>query len=145
MKGTFSRVAPADFAEKIGIPMGWMVISHRWIPEKVKRRLAHGRWFRLKSTYGEVFRVLRFSASLPGGPSNGTGELVIDWAAWLELYGFAEDVKNPLELEISQARWWQLPKLAASHPDPAFRLSSILALVSVGLGALSILLAVVLT
>jgi hypothetical protein len=142
MKGTFSRVPPAAFAEKVGIPMGWMVISHRWMPDKARRRLAHGKWFHLKSELGESFRVLRFSASLPGGPSDGKGDLVIDWAAWLQLSGFAEDTKPPLHIELTKARWWQLPWLAASHPDPAFRLSSYLAFISVALGALSILLAV---
>jgi hypothetical protein len=145
MKGTFNRVAPAAFAEKTGIPLGWMVISHRWMPDKSERRRAHGKWFRLKSAHGTSFRVLRFSANLTGAPSGGTGDLVLDWPAWLELNGYADDVSGPLELEISKASIWQLPQLAASHPDPAMRLSSMLGFVSVVLGVLSIVLAVALT
>ncbi|MFW2456512.1 hypothetical protein [Methyloversatilis discipulorum] len=145
MKGTFNRIAPAAFAEKTGIPLGWMVISHRWMPEKSERRRAHGKWFRLKSAHGTSYRVLRFSANLTGSPPDNTGDLVIDWPAWLELSGYADDVNGPLELEITKASLWQLPQLAASHPDPAMRLSSMLGFVSVVLGVLSIVLAVVLT
>lgn len=144
MQGTFKRVSPAAFAEQVGIPMGWMVISHRWMPNKPDRRRAHGKWYRVKSGQGVCYRVLRFSAKLSGAPSGITGDLVIDWPAWLELCGYADDVSGSLQLEFSKARWWQLISLAASHPDPAIRLSSILGIVSVFLGILSILLAFVL-
>ena len=145
MKGTFNRVAPATFAEKTGIPLGWMVISHRWMPDKSERRRAHGKWFRLKSAHGTSYRVLRFSANLTGSPPENPGDLVVDWPAWLELNGYADDVSGPLQLEITKASFWQLPQLAASHPDPAMRLSSMLGFVSVVLGILSIVLAVALT
>jgi|SRR5690554_5252563 len=145
MNGSFNRIAPAAFAEKVGIPLGWMVISHRWMPDKSERRRAHGKWFRLKSAHGTTYRVLRFSANLAGSPPDKPGDLVVDWPAWLELNGYADDVTGPLQLEITKASLWQLPQLAASHPDPAMRLSSMLGFVSVVLGVLSIVLAVVLT
>ena len=69
----------------------------------------------------------------------------MDWPAWLELNGYADDVDGPLQLEITEASLWQLPQLAASHPDPAMRLSSMLAFVSVVLGILSVILALALT
>jgi hypothetical protein len=144
MKGTFDRIAPAVFAEKTGIPLGWMVISHRWMPDKSDRRRAHGKWFRLKSAHGTSYRVLRFSPNLEVSPKESRGGLVLDWPAWLELNGYADDVSGPIELEITKASLW-LPQLAASHPDPAMRLSSMLGLVSVILGILSIILAVALT
>lgn len=145
MKGTFNRVSPAAFAERIGIPLGWMVISHRWMPDKSERRHAHGKWYRLKSNYGTSYRVLRFSANLAGAPPETIGQLVLDWPAWLELNGYADDMSSQLQLEITKARFWQLPQLAASHPDPAMRLSSVLGFVSVVLGVLSIVLAFALT
>ena len=145
MKGKFNRVAPAAFAEKTGIPLGWMVISHRWMPDKFDRRRSHGKWFRIKSEHGTSYRVLRFSVNLKGSPPDTPGDLVVDWPAWLELNGYVDDLNGPLQLEISKANWWQLPQLAASHPDPAMRLSSMLGFVSVVLGVLSIILAVVLT
>ena len=45
MKGTFIRISPAQFAEKVGIPASWFVISWRWIPDKSQRRRAHGSWY----------------------------------------------------------------------------------------------------
>lgn len=144
MKGTFKRVSPAAF-DHINLPLGWTVISHRWMPDKSARRHAHGKWFRLKSDFGISYRVLRFSPNLPGSPANGIGDLVLDWPAWLELNGYADDVSGELELEITKARAWQIIQLATSHPDPAMRLSSALGLISVVLGILSIALAVSLT
>lgn len=145
MKGVFTRMAPAAFAEKTGIPLGWMVISHRCMPDKSERRRAHGNWFQVKSAHGTTFRVLRFSANLAGSPPNTPGDLVLDWPAWLELSGYANDVPDSLSLEITKAKLWQLPWLAAAHPDPSMRLSSTLGLISVVLGILSIVLALVLT
>ena len=115
------------------------------MPDKSERRRAHGKWFRLKSAHGTSYRVLRFSANLTGAPPDTPGEIVLDWPAWLELNGYADDVSGPLQLEITKARVWQLPQLAASHPDPAMRLSSMLGFVSVVLGVLSIVLALALT
>ena len=143
MRGKFTRVSPAAFADKVGIPAGWFVMSYRWMPEKLNRRSFHGRWFKIKSTRGEVFRILRFSADLSGGPTKGAGEIVIDWPGWLDLYGRAEDVDGSIELEFTKAKWWQFPRLAVSHPDPTIRLSGLLGLLSVGLGFLSIILAAV--
>jgi hypothetical protein len=142
MKGHFTRVSPAAFAERVGIPAGWFVISHRWISDKSTRRLAHGRWFKIKSGEAEVFRILRFSPNLEGSPAKGTGQIVMDWNGWLDLFGRADDVVGPIELEFSEARWWHFPRLAVSHPDPTVRMSGILALVSVGLGILSLLLTI---
>ena len=142
MKGQFTRISPAAFAEKVGILAGWFVISHRWMPEKRHRRLSHGRWFKIKSAEREVFRILRFSASLGGSPAKGTGEIVMDWPGWLDLFGQAEDVDGPIEVEFTEASWWQFPRLAVSHPDPTIRLSGLLGLLSVALGILSVILAV---
>lgn len=143
MKGNFTRVTPATFAEKVGIPAGWIVISYRWMPKKLDRRLAHGRWFKIKSGEGEVFRILRFSVNLEGSPASGSGQLVIDWPGWLDLLDHAEDTDGPIELEFSEGRWWQYPRLAISHPDPTIRLSGMLGLLSVALGILSVVLAIV--
>jgi len=144
MKGLFTLLSPRAFAEvaKVEIPVGWFVISHRWMPEKVGRRLLHGRWSKIKSPNGEIFRILRFSTNLEGSPSQGSGQIVLDRVGWLDLQGRAENVDIPIQLEFIQARWWQFPKLAVAHPDPTIRLSGRLGLWSVFLGALSIILAI---
>jgi hypothetical protein len=141
MHGMFTRVSPAAFAERVGIPAGWFVISHRWIPTKTARRFAHGEWFKLSTPHADVYRVLRFSPNLEGAPGK-TGQIVLDWPAWLDLYGRVEDVDGPLELEITKASWYEYPRLAISHPDPTFRLSSWIAVISLSLGVVSLLLGV---
>ena len=141
MKGTFKRVSPAAFAENVGIPAGWFVISHRWMSVKKERRLQHGKWFKLSTNAASVYRILRFSPNLAGAPDK-PGEIVLDWPAWLDLFGRAENVDGTLQITITAARWWEYPKLAISHPDPAVRLSGYLALLSFCLGVISIALGV---
>lgn len=141
MKGIFNRTSPASFAEKIGIPMGWFVISHNWMSDKKSRRLNHGKWFKIESKYGHIYRILRFSAKLPGTPRTGKGEVVLDWPGWIELYDYAEDVDGDLELSITKVTWWQYPKMALSHPDPSHKLAGELGLLSAALGALSLAIA----
>ena len=140
MKGIFNRMPPAKFPDSSGVPLGWIVVSWRWMPDKTERRHAHGKWFRIKSKHGVVYRVLRFSGSLRGAPPENLGDIVIDWPAWLELNGYSDNPSGPLTLEFEKAGILHLPQLAASHPDPNARLSGILGMVSVLLGLLSIVL-----
>lgn len=139
MIGNFERISPASFAKKIGIPQGWFVISHRWVPDKKKRRKYHGKWFKLSTAYGSVYRVIRFSVNLNGAPGS-TGEMVIDWSAWLDLFDREENVDQSIDISISPAKWWDFPRLALSHPDPAVRHAGWFSLASLALGLISIVL-----
>jgi len=139
--GTFTRVAPADFAEKVGIPLGWFVISFRYMPEKWERRLQHGKWFKLSTREGSVYRILRFSERLEGGPGE-KGQIVIDYPGWLELLGYAENTKVQAKISIARARWWEICRLAVAHPDPSVRLAGQIALLSFVLGVVSLVLGV---
>ena len=141
MDGTFTRISPAEFAEKVGIPAGWFVISHRWMGDKKQRRLSHGKWFKIKSEHTTIYRILRFSPNLEGGPKQNTGQMVLDWPGWIDLWGRAEDVDRALDLEFTEAKRWEYPKMAMSHPDPTHRLAGELGLLSVFLGLLSVILA----
>lgn len=138
MRATFTRISPAKFAESVGIPAGWFVVSHKIMPAKGERRLAHGAWYCIKGPGGSVYRILRFSPNLRW--ENPTSEIVIDWQGWLDLNGRAEDVTGPAELEILNVRWWKTPVLAVAHPDPAVRMAGVLGLISIGLGVLSVVL-----
>ena len=133
-KGSFQRVSPAEFAEKVGIPLGWFVVNHQHLAGKSNRRKAHGRWFKIRSDRATIYRLLRFSPRLTKGSSQTAGDVVLDWAGWIELYGFEEDVDPPLALKISKVPWWQLPWVYLRHPDPAVRLSGWLGWAGLGLG-----------
>jgi hypothetical protein len=142
VKGTFSRMSPAAFAQKVGIPPGWCVIAYRWVPTKVERRRATGHWFKLVSSGGSTYRILRFSANLKGGPDSPISDIVLDWSAWLELNGYADDLNKPVELKITRPRWWEMHRLADEHPDPIYRMAARLAVLSVVLGTVSLVLTV---
>lgn len=141
MRTIFTRVSPAAFADKVGIPAGWFVISHRLMPEKKDRRFQHGKWFKLSTREACVYRILRFSPNLRGVVTAGDpAEIVLDWPAWLDLHGRAEDVDRPLEIDIVAARWWEYPRLAVSHPDPTVRLAGAISILSFVLGVVSVIL-----
>ena len=141
MQGQFTRVSPASFADRVEVPLGWFVISHRWMPDKKERRQGHGKWYRLSTANGSVYRVLRFSVNLEGTPDKG-GQIVLDWPAWLDLHGREENVDGSLTISIIRARWYEYPGLAISHPDPAIRWGSWIAVLSLALGVISVILAV---
>ena len=141
MNGSFTRLSPSSFSENSGVPVGWFVVSWRWIPDQSQRRMLHGRLFKISQGKRTVYRILRFSARLTGGQSQEAGEIVVDWPAWLELNDFSEKLSDDLILKIEQAPRWELWRLAFSHPEPAYRLAGILGIVSVALGVLSLILA----
>lgn len=142
MDGAFTRISPAAFADKVGIPIGWVVLSHRWVPSKAERRRSTGRWFRIESEKGAVYRIVRFSPNLAGSPEQESGQLVIDWSAWLRLSGFEENTKGPLDLKFRKSGWWAFPCWVLTHPDPTIVLSGVISLISLGLGFMSLLLAI---
>jgi len=142
IKKKFTRASPADFSQKIGVPQGWFVISYRLVPDKKTRRLNHGKWFKIQSPQGHVYRILRFSVRLTGTPESDIGSIVLDWSALLKLTDYAEKPEEQdLDLTISNVRWWQYPLMAFAHPDPTHKLAGELGLLSVALGALSIAIA----
>jgi len=140
--GVFTRMSPSAFADEEGVPPAWFVISYRWMSEKKKRRISHGRWYRISSKYDTIYRILRFSPILKGSSKKGEGHIVIDWAGWIDLWDRAEDVKEPITLSIEPAKWWQYPLLAIAHPDPTHRLAGELGLVSLAMGILSLALSI---
>ncbi len=141
IEANFTQVTRSKIPGDFEIPAGWFVISHRWISEKDERRQMHGRWFRIKSPKGEIFRILRFSPNLEGSKASGEGEMIVDWPGWIELNGMEAETEKQLGLELKEAKWWNFPQLVMSHPDPVYRLSGFLGLLSVGLGLLSLILA----
>lgn len=140
IRGLFTRISPAAFTEKVGIPLGWIVISHHHMPSKSARRAAHGRWYRISCEGYSIYRILRFSPNLHYNAS-GENDFVVDWVGWLDLHGRADDVDEPISLEIVSVPLILTPLMTITHPDPTFRLMGWLALISVALGVLSVILA----
>jgi hypothetical protein len=117
---------------------GWFAISFRWLESKKDRRLATGRWCRIRVGPTQIFRVLRFNASLSCDSNNSTGGIVLDYDGWLELSGFAEEVPESLDIEITKARKHEYIYCVLKHPDPAYRLSGWLGVISVVLGLIGV-------
>ncbi len=138
MKGEFNRISSGSPEEKYGVPLGWVAISYRWMPEQRERRLSHGRWYRISSAHGTTFRALRFSPNLKGTLQAQAGDVVVDWQAWLKLAGHNEIVPDSLSLSFRRVRPWEWPRVMFSHPDPGTRLSMILGFLSLLLALWSI-------
>ena len=138
-QGTFRRVSPASFAEKVGLPMGWIVVRHDHVAEKLNRRKTHGRWVSVKSAHGKVYRVLRYSVNLQ------TSQIVMDWVGWIDLQGRTDQETEEVPLTISTARFWEHLVIPFKHIDPGYRMSAWLGAISVALGALSVILSIVLS
>jgi hypothetical protein len=117
------------------------------VEQKIDRRAVHGKWFRLENEHRQaVFRALRFSPNLQGTREKREGDIVIDWPAWIHLSGQGDEDAEVLSLRIRPATLMERLVLAGiRHPDPTMRLSFGLALLSLGLGLVSLLIAIILS
>lgn len=131
-RGTFERISPAKFADKVGIPLGWVVVRHSHLPEKLARRRTHARWVCIKCGSQRVYRVLRYSVNLR------SGDIVMDWAGWIDLQGRTDKESDVLELTIRTARWYEFLTIPLRHVDPGYRLAAWLGVVSLWLGVISL-------
>lgn len=136
----FQRKSSAEFAQETAVPLGWFVLPSWMVDEKHQRRRLYGKWCRLKTDQGVVYRVIRFSPRLKS--KDEPADIVLDWAAWLELNGHDEDVQQPIKITITEADPLQIVRAAVHHPEPGYRIASWLALISVGMGLLSFALGV---
>lgn len=139
VSSSFERKSPASFAEKIGLPLGWIVVRHSHLDTKLKRRKTHGKWVAVTSGGGTIFRLIRYSANLPAD------QVVMDWVGWIDLQGRTDEEQEKLDLTITTATWYQLLVIPFRHIDPGYRLSAWLGAISVVLGALSVVLSIVLS
>jgi hypothetical protein len=140
-EGTFKRASLMIQDSRIDLAAGWFAVSHNWVQEKSTRRTDHGKWHRIASDSGVVYRILRFSPNLKRDDKREEGDIVIDWMGWMDLSGRVEDVDQPLSLKVRRAHWWELPRCGLTHPDPSYRLSAALALLSAVLGIVSVVVA----
>lgn len=121
---------------------GWFSIPYRCVPNKKDRRFSTGRWFKLTSKDGSIYRVLRFSSTSFDEESQEC-DLVLDYDGWLKLCGYAEKIPERIEtLLIRQCHLWERVFCVIGHPDPAYQLSGWLGIISVILGLLGVALAI---
>lgn len=144
INGTFERKHLGALPEKMPIPTGWFVINNNLIPKKEDRRKYHGKWFTIISDHKKVYRILRFAPNLHGSLNDEKHkDILLDWVGWIDLCGRHDDVEIPLQLQIRKSNLWERFICAGlSHPDPAYSLSTKLALISVLLGLLSVIIAI---
>lgn len=128
--GEFASCPKSQIGADTELPVGWVVIRHDQVPFKSQRRELYGKWVAIQSEEKTIYRILRFSPTLP---KDG---IVIDWGGWIDLQGDREEFEKNLKLKISTVPWHQAIRLPFFHVDHSVRISSYL-------GALSLVIAIV--
>lgn len=131
-KGIFRRMSPAAFSERVELPQGWIVLRFNNLPEKIARRATHGQWVVLIHGSHKVYRIVRYSVTMP------KNEIVLDWAGWLDLQGRIADLDQEVALTIRTPQWWELLVVPFKHIDPGYRMSAWLGSISLALGVVSV-------
>lgn len=127
------EVANAEFVscptKQIGVnadlQKGWIVIRHDHVSVKAERRKLYGKWVAIKSDQRTIYRIIRFS---PTVPRNG---VVIDWGGWIDLQPDVDDLEKSLHLQISTVNWRQAVAIPFVHVDNAVSISAYLGGLSV--------------
>lgn len=131
----FKRVSPAKFSERVELPAGWAVLRFSHLPDKDKRRATHGRWIALTSGGNTIYRIVRYSVTLPAS------DIVLDWAGWIDLQGRVADAPKSIPISIRSPRFWEYLIIPFKHIDPGYRMAAWLGYLSFALGLLSLVLA----
>ena len=130
---SFRRVSPAKFADRVELPVGWMVLRHDHLATKDARRATHGHWAALISGKNKIYRVVRYSVNLP------KEQIVLDWAGWIDLQGRIASAPDEIVIRIRSPHPWEYPFIPFGHVDPGYRMSAWLGAISIALGTLSVL------
>lgn len=137
ISGTFKRISPTSQKFNAIVPLGWVAVNFRWMPDKSERRREYGKWYTFVSEKGRVHRAIRFAANAKRNKAKNSGEIAIDWLGWIALNGYEENVDGPIEITIEKVPFYKVPFIFRTHPDPAYRLAAWVAWVSVALGIIS--------
>jgi len=119
---------------KVPVATGWIALNHRYSTSH-GGAMVRGKWYKIESSSGSVYRVLRFSPLLRHAQGEFGGEVSLDWDSSLELWG-GESASEPRELLVTEASLLQSVGCAWRYPDPAVQLSLRFAIV---LGGLSLI------
>jgi len=131
-QGEFTRKPPAQFGERVELPLGWAVIRLDHLNDRSHRREVTYRWAAIICGKKTIFRILRFSGNLP------RSEIVLDWPGWIDLQARVVDIEEKVTLKIRTPYFWEYPIIPFKHVDPGYRMSAWLGAISIGLGILSL-------
>ena len=141
-KREFVRETRRALGERVELPLGWFAIFWRFFDERPERRRQHGRVWRISCGDCSIFRILRFSANLRSAEGE-CAEIAIDYLGWLDLCNREENVNGCRSLNLQPAAWYEFFFFAFKHPDLSYRLATWIATLSLFLGIISIILAVI--
>lgn len=120
---------------------GWVAVSHRWVASRATRRLGYSGWVRITreddARHTPIFRALRFAPNLHRDEASGTGDIALDWAAWITLSHGEPSEDAPLRLRVRTAHPWEVLYATLWHPDPTNRLAARLGFLGLLLGLAS--------
>jgi hypothetical protein len=123
------------------LALGWFALSYHWVGDKEARRRKRNHLYRIESDFGKTLRTLRYAGNLEYNAEPPSGSIAIDYQGWLELQGLSIPELDTLHLRIRPASLWESLTAPIRHPDPTARQAGWIALVSLALGALSVLIA----
>lgn len=140
---TASRIKPHEIDLAGGpLPLAWFAISSTIEPDVACRRAWTGKWWKISSSKGVIYRTVRFSGYnyLKQDSTTKHWKIVLDYDGWVLLAGEAEDLDSTIDLEIQPLRFWEVLWTTHTHPDPAIRVATWLAYISVVLGVFGVVL-----
>lgn len=126
-----------ESVDRLRLGVGWFAVSYKWVSDDRQRRLTRRCWCRLTGPSGSTYRLIRF-----GGIDMAKNEIAIDWEGWVAIAGADSNQKTPLPITIRTVHGPMTVLCPLWHQDPVYRLSYLLGLVSLALGILSVILAV---
>jgi hypothetical protein len=110
-------------------------ISPRLVEGKTRRFT--GKWCKIESASGSIYRVIRFQPHFSAGKNGTPAQIAFDYDGWLTLLG-DNPFNSLLELKIRKARIHEYLLATLFHPDPTFRLASWLGAIALGVSLISI-------
>lgn len=101
-------------------------------------KFTSGKWYRIKSSYGTIYRVLRYQPQLSAGKGEESAEISVDYDGG-KILGFNRMGNNQIKIEIRSISLHEYVLATLNHPDPTFRIASWLGLIALFIGGLSLI------
>lgn len=147
LKDKFHLTHRGALSEDRSIPIGWFAVSPYWFQSKIEEESyderkwkEYGSWWKIKGPEGSAYRIFRMSPQLKASSEDHHPDIALDWGGRIKLVGRPTDIKSE-ELELRPVKFLKYIVCMLNHPDPAYQLARMPALISVALGILSIMLA----